>query len=329
MNNTLSTKYQITINYKEEGKYNKEDIKYIEELYDTKLFYCVAYCLEEGEEHTKHMHVFLQYKRRIRFQTVLRRIELSKCYHLEMCRGSCEDNINYIKKQRVYKIFGQYVEIGSNSGKKLILYDKIMECHNYNEVLKIEGIEKYINYAKEVWKVRQEKLNLNNISYYSEITLNPLQSFLFDEIIFKNTDDNIFDRSVYIVSDVKGGSGKTLFCKYLIARNFNVFYTNGGKFNDLAYNYNGEDIVIFDISRSKRFEDINFDFIECVKNGIIRCNKYEGGLKTCPNNVRVLIFTNYEPELFYDKFSLDRLKIIIVDDDHKQAGYSITQPAII
>lgn len=325
MNNTLSTKYQITINYKEEGEYNNEDIKYIEELYDTQLFYCVAYCLEEGEEHTKHIHIFLQYKKRIRFSTVLNRIKLSKCYHLEKCRGSCLSNIEYIKKQKVYKIFGHYVEIGSNEGKKNIIYDAIMHCQSYDEVLQIQGVEKYITYAKEVWKVRQEEMSFNCLNNcYRFRFLNPLQEFLKKNII----DEDGNDRDIYIISDVKGGSGKTFFCKYLIANKYKVFYTNGGKFNDLAYNYNCEDIVVFDISKSKRFEDINFDFIECVKNGIVRCNKYEGGLKVCPKNVKVLIFTNYEAELFYDKFSLDRLKIIIVDDDHKQAGYSITQPAI-
>lgn len=145
---------------------------------------------------------------------------------------------------------------------------------------------------------------------YSDYKLNNFQ------LLIKNIIDNYeSDRLIYIICDEAGGIGKTTLFKILSSKGYNIFYTNGGKTNDLAYNWNYENILFYDIPKSK--DEINFDFIECFKNGIINSNKYEGGLKLTLNT-KCFIFTNKPYNYFINKFSPDRLRFIIIDNKNRR-----------
>jgi len=124
-----------------------------------------------------------------------------------------------------------------------------------------------------------------------------------ERLIIDNTPDG---RSVYWYYDLKGGVGKSAFCKYMYIKH-KALIIQGGKLADIIniiYNSNMDKIncVIVDIPRNTG-NKISYNAIECILNGMITNTKYETGIKVF-NPPHVIVFSNEEPELF--KLSLDR-----------------------
>ena len=113
------------------------------------------------------------------------------------------------------------------------------------------------------------------------------------------------DREVTWVVDPKGNNGKTWLAKYLRCKH-GAFYTKSAKKADIIYAYNYEEIVVFDLTRSTQ-EFVNYDVIECFKDGLAFSGKYESELKAF-EPCKVLVLSNWYPEK--SKLSEDRWNII-------------------
>lgn len=116
-------------------------------------------------------------------------------------------------------------------------------------------------------------------------------------------------RKVYWFYDIKGGCGKSSFCKYLAYHELAIV-CNGGKSKDLInliYNSNMEttNAVIWDIARCNG-NSVSYNALENIKNGLICNTKYETGTKifNCPH---IIIFSNDKPEV--KNLSEDRWEI--------------------
>lgn len=73
-------------------------------------------CLEENSSEELHIHIYVQFPKQVRLSPV-------KCYkaHIDVCRGSEEQNVNYIKKMQEFGInntLDEYGEIRKTSGVK-------------------------------------------------------------------------------------------------------------------------------------------------------------------------------------------------------------------
>lgn len=88
-------------------------------------------------------------------------------------------------------------------------------------------------------------------------------------------------RHVYYLYDQCGGSGKSTFADYLYRVHGAAVFTEG-KYADLAFAYQCESIVVFDLARAQEKElskDV-FRFIEGLSDGRITSTKYESKVKT-------------------------------------------------
>jgi len=88
-------------------------------------------------------------------------------------------------------------------------------------------------------------------------------------------------RHVHYLYDQCGGSGKSTFANHLYREHGAAVYTEG-KYADLAFAYNNEPIVVFDLARAQERDipkDV-FRFIEDLTNGRITSTKYESKVKT-------------------------------------------------
>lgn len=133
----------------------------------------------------------------------------------------------------------------------------------------------------------------------------PWQQELIDEL--KEEAD---DRTIIWVLDSKGGQGKSrlafhLYCEYGAC-------VLDGKVNDMAYAYNGERIVIFDISRAAaEHSDHLYSMAEKIKNRLVVSGKYNSCTKVADHKVHVVFFANEHPK--DGKWSEDRVKTINLD----------------
>lgn len=111
------------------------------------------------------------------------------------------------------------------------------------------------------------------------------------------------DRTIFWVTDKEGGRGKSRLARHLIAEHGAAQL--GGRIADMAYAYNYERIVIFDITRAAAdHSDHLYSFAESLKNGIIVSPKYEATTKVC-KAPHVVFFSNAPPDT--SKWTRDRL----------------------
>lgn len=114
------------------------------------------------------------------------------------------------------------------------------------------------------------------------------------------------DRKIYWIWDSEGNKGKSMLIKHL-AMNNGALFTSIGKYADiinLVFNTNMTDtrIILFDLPRNNG-NNISYNAIEAIKNGMICNTKYETSTKFfAPPHV--IVFANMPPD--YTKLSMDR-----------------------
>lgn len=91
MQNTQSRKWQLTINAPLEKGFTHERIK--EEL--QKLKSLIYWCMADEMGSTYHIHIYICFSSAVRFSTLKNRFNEA---HLEIARGTSEQNRNYIAK---------------------------------------------------------------------------------------------------------------------------------------------------------------------------------------------------------------------------------------
>ena len=110
--------------------------------------------------------------------------------------------------------------------------------------------------------------------------------------------------------DVVGGAGKTELSKYWMKKwPAEVFYFTGGKTDDLTCAYNGEKVVIFDLTKGVEPKYYPYTQVEMMKNGIFFSGKYHSTCKAFDAPV-VIVWSNYFP--LESKLSADRWNRICI-----------------
>lgn len=238
------------------NNYTNEDIKYLETFYKGYCVYLI-YGKEIGnKEGTSHLQGYAQLKKQTRFNTIKKL--LSK-YHIENAMGTPEQNKVYCSKDGNFIEFGELRTNGSNKSIKNGIREQIKLCKSYNEVLEIEGIEKYLKFAKEYYY----SLDKRRPDDYKYIELKPFQKLICDYLDKEGT-----NREILFIIDKEGGRGKTFLCSYLLNTRDDIFVSENGKTADILYNYskNLKKNILIDIKRSVKISDINYGVLESLIN---------------------------------------------------------------
>lgn len=140
--------------------------------------------------------------------------------------------------------------------------------------------------------------------------------------LLRELESCVDDRKVIWYVDREGGRGKTYMARYLLANKGACYLTNC-KTADGAHTYNGEEIVVFDYSRSVE-DRINYGIIEQIKNGLVFSPKYDSRTKVhaIPH---VVCFSNFMPDR--TQLSADRWDIRVLTDESVQPYQAPVPPA--
>lgn len=113
------------------------------------------------------------------------------------------------------------------------------------------------------------------------------------------------NRTIRWYTDYSGGAGKSTFVGYYVCNEECDAVLLSGKVADMAYTYNSERVVFFDVTRTQaEHMDHLYAFAESLKNGVIHSTKYVPVLKTF-TPPHVVFFSNSGP--MPGKWSADRL----------------------
>lgn len=132
------------------------------------------------------------------------------------------------------------------------------------------------------------------------------------------------DRTVVFIVDSTGRSGKTWFHRYY--RWLHPEKTQmipNSVFSDMAFMLSVDVSTLFvDVRRGDK--NIEYSFLEAVKDGAVDATKYQGHVKIM-DRCHVVVFTNHRPSM--DELSIDRFDIINIDAGMKLVA-NIPEPFI-
>lgn len=294
------------------NNYTQQDIDYLSDFYDAYCNYLI-YGKEEGDNtHTPHLQGYIQLKKQTRFNTIKK---LLCRYHLEKAMGTPEQNMIYCSKGGCYVEFGTPLIKGSNKIVKENIREQIKKCKSYNEVLEIEGIEKYLKFGKEYYY----SLDKRRPEDYKDITLRPFQKKIVDYLNQEGT-----NREILFVIDKEGGKGKTFLCSYLLNTRDDIFVCENGKSADILYNYskNLKKNILIDIKRSVKLNEINYGVLESLINPFFTSTKYESQTIIKPFKSNMIVFMNNTNIIELSNYlSKDRIKILNLDKSNDILSY--------
>lgn len=177
--------------------------------------------------------------------------------------------------------------------------EQIME-NNEKDYLKYHNA---INELYRTFKPKQKGYNL--LDDYKE-----LRSFQMDILeILKHKPD---DRKILWIYDAVGNTGKSQLADHICDNMDNFITINNGKTADIAYLWNGENIIV-DLSRTTS-ERVNYEIIEQLKNGRVFSTKYESEVKRY-KRPHLIVLSNFKPDI--RTMSYDRWDIREITRDYK------------
>nr|QLM02669.1 satellite replication initiator protein [Parsley severe stunt alphasatellite 2.1] len=237
-----------------------------------------------------HLQGFIQLKERLTFKKMK---ELIPGAHLELCKGTVQENMNYCSKEdsRVEGPweYGELLKRGSNKRKVMDMYEEDPET------MKMEDPDLYL-------RCNARRLEKEYMTSKGPANLYPWQIELH-EALMADPDD----RTIIWVYGPNGSEGKSTFAKEMIKRGY--YYTPGGKTENILYLYSmdPERNVVFDIPRCNK-EMINYSVIEMIKNGVFSSTKYRPVDIRVVKKRHVVVMCNEMPDV--TKISEDRINII-------------------
>lgn len=227
---TQSYMYQLTINAPvEKGWYHQHILEVLRNNFKTLVY--IAMADERGTQY--HTHIFVVFASRVRFSMIKRYFPEA---HIEKCKGSVSDNVNYIKKSGKWeldeskqekKIEGTFEEYGTqppdSKGKRSDmseLYQMVMDNMTNAEILAQNQ-----DYILQIDKIDKVRITILTEKYKETVRL---------------------DLEVVYISGATG-TGKT---RDVLEKNG---YANVYRVTDYLHpfdNYNGQPVIAFDEFRS-------------------------------------------------------------------------------
>ncbi len=265
---------------------------------------------EKATTGTLHLQGFVHFKTK-KYLKALKKM-IGNTAHLEIAKGSDVQNKVYCEKEGdvvleagepvakptvnksylIAKEIVEYVCSGGQLSSLLDLDEKYVEAY----VKHTSFVDNYIGTCK----VKNGMVDFNEENLTEHLVMYRWQVELYDLLV--NTEPD--GRKILWYVDTVGGAGKSTFCNYFMCRHKAICFC-GGKLNDLAYVYDREPVVFFDLVRSGSSEYL-FGFMEQIKNGRIFSSKYQSGFKFF-SRPHVVVFANIYPP--FGAFSHDRLDV--------------------
>lgn len=314
--------------------YTVEQVNHLTSLDETKCNYIIVgfeVCPESGK---RHIQGYVEFKSPLALSTVKSRLDPvlkgKSTVHVEAAKKSRDANINYCKKTdsadpAAIELYGaKWIERINTAPAQTANEQPLSKGeadirpvvemaqsgkHTLSEIASAfpnaatkyaTGIKAIVDSAKEDCLFQAFKDRLANG------VPNQWQADFIGNVIDKPVDN----RTVWWIYDTTGGTGKSWLCDYLIATRGAIFFENA-KSRDIAYAYDGQPIVVFDFARMCEGH-VNYNVIECLKNGRIFSAKYGSKAKFF-KPPHVVCLANWPPER--KNLSQDRWRIIDLSDE--------------
>lgn len=176
-----------------------------------------------------------------------------------------------------------------NKCKTELKRDAILACTRWEDVLAIDGVDRTLAWAREVWNCKPAKPK-----HVAQRCFPWQYDFL---TLIKNHNPAVDNRKIHFFIDGGFGAGKSEATKIAEAHfGATALTVSGTTIRDLNSAYNKERCVIFDIPFDCHLRDWPFQMMENLKNGRITVAKYQSH-NLYFESPCVIVFCNILPDL--------------------------------
>lgn len=240
-----------------------------------------------------------------RFRTVTSMTDLkpiSTDEHFENCLGYNRSEAKSKTDEVSKMVFDSIGDWEPDKPYHVQVIDFLESAKSWTQVIRSpehsEYISKRLGWANQVYSAARSRRNFDF----------PTAPYAWQTEVIQYLAQAPDDRTVAWLFDEVGGNGKSALTNWLVS-NANAFCVDGGKQADIAFAYDNQPIVIFDLSRDTE-DYCPYRVMESFKNGRIFSSKYQSSFKsfTPPH---VIVFANYMPD--EKKLSADRWDIVSLD----------------
>lgn len=278
-----------------------------------------VYQLERASTGRLHWQFYIQFSSPTRFATALKIFGDLKP-HLEVARGSPEDNIKYCTKDdtRVSQLDG------GGPFYTGVLTGQAAKCSKRpDQIQALVAAAKEGKMSMEDARASREFCNLffgnykATVDTWKHAARKPPANFKIANLRTwqRQLQANLVlpphGRRVFWFYDKDGAAGKSSFVRHMIAQHGDaVFVTDGsGKLDDIKFSWAKANELVkrrycfIDIPRASEHDINTYRFVEKVKDMMSQNNKYESGM-TYTDQCHVVVFSNRLPNV--DQLSMDR-----------------------
>lgn len=262
---------------------------------------------EVGEKGTPHLQGYVVFNTRKMYSSV---INYLKSCHIEARLGTHKQAKDYCMKEDTRLIFTEPIQFGDDSdipqpGQRtdLLLVKNAIEKGTPIDEIERDNFGAFARHSKYFLEFYQKTRSKKVIEEQKVEMLKDSLRYWQVQVLKKIQEQG--KRKILWVHESKGNVGKSYLARHLQVVK-NAFYVRNAKKHDIAFAYNYEKIVVFDLTRSDQ-EFLNYSLIESFKDGRIFSGKYQSIMKIF-KIPRVVIFANWEPDL--SKLSKDRWQVI-------------------
>lgn len=279
--------------------YNNYPDDWEEKMKALPLTYCVV-GQEKGEQGTPHLQGYCEVKPRQRlsaFKAKWVAVGLPGV-HLEQAKGTWQQNKEYCEKEGQSKEWGQQPK-GQGHRTDVERAVKMALAGKDDAEIAEEVPVGFARAAGAIGRAREAGRKKRRLKKNQEKMKNAQPREWQEEILDALNDQD--ERKILWCWEETGCVGKTWLANYLEAK-FGAYVVVGGKWQDIACAYNGEEFVVFDLARCMA-EMVPYGLMESFKNGRVFSPKYQSGFKGT-SDCKLIVFANFEPDR--SKLSADR-----------------------
>lgn len=254
----------------------------------------LTYGREVGENGTPHLQGYVEWNSAIRFTTCKNRLG-SQRFHIQIARGTAQENKAYCQKDNDFEEFGQVPDVGQGRRTDLErFYDWADEfCTTNQRAPTTPEIAR--NNAVILTKYRSVpgivRLRFEQQQFISDPTPRAWQGELNSRLELPAD-----DRKIIFVYDEEGNTGKTWFIKWFYDNHPGCQILSTGKSMDIAYAIKEETkYFLFDVPRGS-MKYLQMHVLEQMKNQLIFSTKYQSQMKRLSHVPHVVVFCNEDPQ---------------------------------
>lgn len=222
--------------------------------------------------------------------------------HWEVMKGTVAESVQYCSKpdtaiEGTHRVWGTPIEDTPGARNDIIAAW---------DAFRVGGVRAVINDHPSMW-LRYSTGFIRALAHMSPPSPMPSPTTWreWQTALLKELEGKPDARKIIWYYDQSGAAGKSTVVRYVCTNSKGIMLE--GKVADLAYAYNGEPVVFFDVARTQaEHMDHLYSFAEKLKNGMVSSSKYESRTKYF-DPPHVIFMANSLPD--YTKWSSDRYDV--------------------